>query len=91
MTDQKTVNNSPAEKIAPSGDLVVITPTDAVEFTHFTKGIILLNGDGTLSAIGSNGVAVIITAGLQTGVVYPFELQEILDTGTGATLVLGLF
>ena len=91
MTDQKTKNNSAAERITTSGDLVVITPTDAVKFTHFTKGIILLNGDGTLSAIGSNGVAVIITAGLQTGVVYPFELEEILDTGTGATLVLGLF
>ena len=91
MTDQKTKNNSAAERITTSGDLVVITPADGTKFTHFTKGIILLNGDGTLSAIGSNGVAVIITAGLQTGVVYPFELEEILDTGTGATLVLGLF
>lgn len=91
MTVQKTVNNSPAEKITSSGDLVVITPADGTEFTNYTKGIVLLNGDGTLAAVGSNGVAVTITGGLQTGVVYPFALQEILDTGTGATAVLGLF
>ena len=91
MTVQKTKNNTASERITSSGDLVVIVPADGVEFTHFTKGIILLNGDGTLAAVGSNGVSVTITAGLQTGVVYPFQLQEILDTGTGATLVLGLF
>ena len=91
MTEQKQVNNNPDERITSSGDLQVIVPADGTKFTNYTKGIILLNGDGTLSAIGANGVAVIVTAGLQTGVVYPFQLEEILDTGTGATLVLGLF
>ena len=92
MTEQKTVNNNPAEKITPSGDLILITPTDGVEFENPTKGIILGDGDGSLSAICSNGKAVVLAAAfLTTGVLYPFELKEIKDTGTGATTVLGLF
>lgn len=92
MTAQKTVNNNPAEKITSSGDLVVITPTDDLEFEHYTKGIIMGDGDGSLSAICSNGKAVVLAAGyLTTGAMYPFELKEIKDTGTGATTILGLF
>lgn len=91
MSKQKQANNDPAERITSSGDLQVIVPADGTKFTNFTKGIILLNGDGTLSAFSANGVQFDVTAGLQTGVVYPFQLEEIRNTGTGATLVLGLF
>lgn len=93
MTAQKTVNNNPAEKITPSGDIQVIVPSDSATFVHFTKGIIMSTGnDGTLSAEDSQGKTVTIAAGtLTTGVVYPFELQKINDTGTTATAVIGLF
>ena len=88
---QKTKNNNAAERITSSGDLVVITPSDSVTFEHFTKAIILLNGDGTLSAVDAEGKTVAVTAGLQTGVQYAFQLQKINNTGTGATSILAMF
>lgn len=93
MTAQKTINNSPAEKITPSGDMQVIVPSDSATFTNFTKGIIMSTGnDGTLSAVDSQGKTITIAIGtLTTGVLYPFQLQKINDTGTTATAVIGLF
>ena len=93
MTDQKSQNNDAASKMTPSGDILVITPADGTKFSNFTKGIIMSTGnDGTLGAVDRQGKDVAIPSGtLITGVVYPFELEEIKNTGTTATAVIGLF
>jgi len=92
-TKQKTGNNNPQQRIAPSGDIVMITPADGTALKFFTKGIIMSTGnDGTLAAVNSNGEDITIPTGtLITGVVYPFQLKEIKNTGTTATAVVCLF
>jgi len=93
MTVQKAQYNDPNTLMEPSGDIVTITPSDSVEFEHFTKAIIMSTGnDGTLSAVDKEGKTVTIPVGtLTTGAIYPFQLSKINNTGTTATDVVCLF
>lgn len=67
-----------------------ITPDDDANVPSFPIDAFYVGGgDGSMVAIDETGKEVTY-AGLLTGHVYQFALVRILDTGTGATNIVGL-
>jgi len=66
-----------------------ITTSDTVSLTGVTRAI-YVGGGGTITAVMSNGDAVLFTA-VPTGTVLPIRCTRINATGTAATLLIALY
>ncbi len=73
----------------PAGRVFAITKSNSVDTEFVTRGIILGDGDGTLSIIDLRGVTTNLT-GLLTGVTYAIRATRVRSSGTGATAIFGL-
>lgn len=65
-----------------------ITPNDSADVEQVTRAIIVA-GTGDVSAVLKNGDTITLPS-LIAGVVYPFRVARVLDSGTTATGIKGL-
>ncbi len=65
-----------------------IAPDDATDIAQVTRAI-MVSGTGDVSAVLKNGETVTLP-NLMAGVVYPFRVARVLNTGTTATGIKGL-
>jgi hypothetical protein len=65
-----------------------ITPNDTTDI-ELTRAI-MVNAEGDVVVHDSNGNAVTLY-GLKVGVIYPFQVKRVLDTGTTATSILAIY
>lgn len=69
--------------LVPAQNCDNVSPSDSADLPHASRGIICGGaGDVSVDFIGS-GTAITFT--LQAGVVYPFQVRRIRNTGTTAT------
>ncbi|WP_341232756.1 hypothetical protein [uncultured Sulfitobacter sp.] len=65
-----------------------ITPDDAADIAQVTRAV-MVSGAGDLSVVLKSGDAVTLP-NLMAGVVYPFRIARVLNSGTTASGVMGL-
>lgn len=65
-----------------------ITPDDTVDAEQVTRAV-MVTGAGSLVAVLKSG-DIVTLPNLMAGVVYPFRISRVLDTGTTATGIKGL-
>jgi hypothetical protein len=72
----------------PSPDAFTVTPSDSVAFTTAARWLYVGSG-GNVTLITSKGTTVLF-ANTQIGELLPIGCQQVMATGTTATLMLGL-
>ena len=65
-----------------------ITPDDAADIAQVTRAV-MVSGAGDLSVVLKSGDTMTLP-NLMAGVVYPFRVARVLDTGTTASGIKGL-
>ncbi|NOR31756.1 MAG: hypothetical protein GQ539_11755 [Sulfitobacter sp.] len=65
-----------------------ITPDDAADIAQVTRAV-MVSGAGDLSVVLKSGDTMTLP-NLTAGVVYPFRIARVLDTGTTASGIKGL-
>lgn len=76
---------------APAWTAAAVSPNDGADLPRVaTRALYIGGGDGTLSVVMSGGGTVAF-AGLATGQIYPFRVDRVNATGTGATNIVALY
>ncbi|MEX0279694.1 MAG: hypothetical protein AB3N13_00740 [Arenibacterium sp.] len=73
---------------APATKAEVIAPDDANELAYFTRAI-YVGSSGNLSVVMLSGDTVTLS-NIQSGVIYPIRVRQVLSTGTTAAGIVGL-
>jgi hypothetical protein len=66
-----------------------ITPSDTVDLPYPVRGIYVGVGGALVVLLADDTVAVNLE-NAQSGAVYPLQIKRVLDSGTGATDLVGL-
>ena len=72
----------------PSPDAFTVVPSDVTPFAVACRWL-YVGGNGNVTAITTKGTTVVF-ANVQIGELLPIGLQQVMATGTTATLMLGL-
>jgi hypothetical protein len=73
---------------SPASAAEAITPSDDTALSHTTRGVFVgQGGDVTLRLISGD---VVTLSNLQSGIIYPLRVDQVMATGTTATALVGL-
>jgi hypothetical protein len=87
MTTDRHIGVYGAE--SPARTAFTITPSDTTDLENVPRGI-MVNATGDVKVDFVDSGTAIVLPGLLVGVVYPFRVTRVYDTGTTATGLVGL-
>lgn len=82
--------NNPHDGIAPASSAFAITPHDSNDLTNVVRGIYVGGaGDITVNMAGTGSSIAFV--GVPAGTLLPIRVTRVLDTGTDATSLVGIY